>query len=368
MKRPYTCISSCCNRAIAQKAYGQDPVQVLEVEERGIPSSASPGHVVIRLNVRCVLLYDLVVVRDSHLQHVITTRDIHDKENCIRGDVDLKSSDFKQRAPVPGLEGCGRVYKIGEGVTKYTPGQRVVPILFWDYLNAKGQGAWQDYVEVAEHDVLPVPDSISDEVAAQFVMNECAVYGALVDLQIPKGEWLLQTAANSNFGRQTIQLAKHWGIKTINIVRRDDLVEELKALGADVVINSSKTDVLASVKKITGDKGVYGAIDAVSGTMTKTVAACVRDGGQVFMVGELSGTDLVLSTIDLLREVSIRYWSITSVFQAERRNEVAKDVWKLLEDKIISPLLGKSYELTKFKDAIDDLEVQKSGGRILLIG
>lgn len=58
------------------------------------------------------------------------------------------------------------------------------------------------------------------------------VYGMVAEvLAVPEGEWLLQTAAGSVLGRQIIQLAKHRGVKTINVVRRPDLVDELKALG-----------------------------------------------------------------------------------------------------------------------------------------
>ena len=62
-------------------------------------------------------------------------------------------------------------------------------------------------------------------------INPMTVYGMLKEHNIPKGEFLLQTAATSVLGRQIISLAKHYGIRTINVVRRQEAVDELKALG-----------------------------------------------------------------------------------------------------------------------------------------
>jgi NADPH:quinone reductase-like Zn-dependent oxidoreductase len=92
-------------------------------------------------------------------------------------------------------------------------------------------------------------------------------------LQVPKGEYVIQSAAASVFGRMFIQLAKHKGIKTINLVRRDSQIEELKAIGADEVINYTKEDVVDRVKQLTGGKLAYAGIDCVCGDMTQ-VSTC----------------------------------------------------------------------------------------------
>ena len=74
-------------------------------------------------------------------------------------------------------------------------------------------------------------DALSDEVAAQFYVNPPTALGLLKVLGAPQGKWVLQTAAASVLGRMLIQLAKHQGVRTINVVRRRGAVEELKALG-----------------------------------------------------------------------------------------------------------------------------------------
>lgn len=92
------------------------------------------------------------------------------------------------------------VSQVGEGVTQVKVGQRVIPLIHHRYYPL-GYGLWRDYVEVPERDLVPVPDNISDAVAAQFYINPWAAYGLLKRLQIPKGDHLLQTAARSAVGK-----------------------------------------------------------------------------------------------------------------------------------------------------------------------
>ncbi len=69
---------------------------------------------------------------------------------------------------------------------------------------------------------MPVPEGIPDEAAAQFLTNPVSVVAMLEELQIPKGEWVIQSAAGSTLGRQLIQYAKHKGLRTINVIRRQE--------------------------------------------------------------------------------------------------------------------------------------------------
>lgn len=82
------------------------------------------------------------------------------------------------------------------------PGQRVVPLM---WLGEPGNGSWQEYVVLKEDSVVPIPDAIPDEDAAQFVINPWTVIGMLKDQDVPKGEYLLQTAAGSVLGRYLLE-------------------------------------------------------------------------------------------------------------------------------------------------------------------
>ncbi|KAL2653313.1 hypothetical protein R1flu_021441 [Riccia fluitans] len=268
------------SRAIVQRGYNpDDPESTLEIIEKPIPSPG-PGSVVVHVTLRPVNPGDLVWIREGrtarHYTHPVTI----------------------------GSEGFGIVHskQIGEAVTAVKPGDRVVPLV------------WE-----------------SDESAAQFVVNPWTTIGMFRDLQIPKGEYLIQTAAGSVIGRQVIQLAKHKGIKTINLVRRHEQIAELEALGADeVMCYTSEEDVVSRVKNITGKKLAYGAVDCVGGEWTKTVTASVRRG-------------------------------------AERRKMYSEDARKYMGAHVIVPLAGEKFDLSQFREAIRKSEEVGRGGKVLLV-
>ncbi|KAH9552111.1 hypothetical protein CY35_09G046800 [Sphagnum magellanicum] len=322
------------NRAVEQQNFdAKDPFAGLALVTKPVPK-AEPGHVVVRITLRPVNPTDLNSIRLNRLR-------------------------------IPGSEGFGIVHEVGEGVTTVAKGQRVVPFVGRE--RHKGEGSWQQYFSLKQELVWPVPDSISDEAAAQFVVNPWTVYGILTDLKVPKGEYVLQTAAGSVLGRQLIQLAKHWGIKTINIVRRAEQKEELKALGADEVISTDNEDVATRVKEITGGKLAYAAVDAVGGTLTKQVTASVRDGGQVFIYGALGGWDAIVGVGDLFRGVRVAAWALPNSV-SERFEEYIDEVSKLIEAKIIVPLVGETYDLADFQLAIKKSTEVARGGKVFLKG
>jgi trans-2-enoyl-CoA reductase len=257
--------------------------------------------------------------------------------------------------------------QVGEGVKSVRKGQRVVAITALEVF--KGNGAFQEYILLDEKLVWPVPHDMSDEAAAQFVINPWTSYSMLKDLQVPKGEYIIQSAANSTLGKQVILLAKHWGIKTINVVRRSEAKAELKALGADQVICSADEDVVARVKEITGGKGAWGALDAVSGSMPAMLAASLRDGGQLFMYGKLSGTDHTLSTVDLWRDVKVSPWAIYNKVMpsAEKSHAVAAEVAPLVKQGVIPVAKCERFALEEFKKALEAAEKVGGSKKIMLV-
>lgn len=317
-------------RAIIQKA----PGSALELTEKPIPA----GHVVVHIKLRPINPIDLGLIGTPHTK----------------------------RPLIPGSEGYGVVHSVGDGVTTFKAGDRVVPYTWDGFMQGHG-GSWQEYVCVSETLLSAVPDSVSDEVAAQFVINPWTVYGLVKDLAIPKGEYLLQTAAGSVLGRQVIQLAKHWGIKTINIVRRPEQKEELKLLGADEVICSTTEDIVTRVEEITAKKRAYGSLDCVGGTLTKAVVASTRDGGQVFVYGFLGGYEAVVGLLDLLRQVHVTGWALYNFWEnKEKRKEFVEEVWKLLEAKVLEPYTGEKFDLAEFEEAIKKSKEVGRGGKVLL--
>ncbi len=138
-------------------------------------------------------------------------------------------------------------------------GKRVVAI------NSVG-GNWAEMAIIPARQARPVPDDISDEQAACFFVNPASVLAmARHVLAVPRGDWLLQSAAGSTLGRMLIKLGRHDGFKTLNVVRRHEAIKELEALGGDAVISSSDGPIDDQVRRITGGDGPRYAVDPVGG-------------------------------------------------------------------------------------------------------
>ena len=144
----------------------------------------------------------------------------------------------------PGFEGAGVVVEIGAGVKDLTIGALV--ILPHDV------GTWRDAVAVKAEDLVVVPTGIDPVQAAMLKINPLTAWRLLHDfVDLKTGDWLIQNAANSAAGRAVIQIAHELGYKTVNVVRREELIDELRAEGGDVVLVDGE-NLRDEVKSATG--------------------------------------------------------------------------------------------------------------------
>ena len=165
---------------------------------------------------------------------------------------------------------------------RWVKGKRVAVI------NSAG-GNWAEYAVIPEKQARPFPKDIPDEqVAAGFVNPATVIAMVRHVLNIPAGEWLLQSAANSSLGRMVIRLAKKDGIKTISVVRRHDAVAELKSLGGGAVLCTEDGPIHEQVRGLTGGLGVRFAIDPVGGAIGTELFRSLGDDGRLLVYGSLS--------------------------------------------------------------------------------
>jgi len=198
-------------------------------------------------------------------------------------------------------------------------------------------GTFAEYTQVPAAALLPVPDAVSNENAAQFVVNPLAAY-LLVHSKhgtCPEpGEFLLQTAASSVLGKNVIQLSKHFGFKTINVVRNPKQVEELVALGADVVICTATEDVQQRVNAVTGGKGVKYAIDPVGGDATSAVIQSMAYCGKLSVYGQLAKEEIHfpsgLLVVKLLTLAGFWLSDWFKVAELEEKNKFWERSWDYL--------------------------------------
>lgn len=270
----------------------------------------------------------------------------------------------------PGLEGVG-VVKVGS--SKIPAGSKVVGAP-WTTVE-QGQGTWQKYLVAHEDDIIVIPEDcpVDDASLAQLYVNPVTAYGMLDDLQIPAGETLLQTAGGSVLGRMVIQMCKQRNIKSISVVRRQELVNELKQLGADYVIvadEETSAGITEEVMEITGGNGAYGAIECVGGGIFKACASSVRMNGTILIYGAMSGLEMTVFIPDpLFRGVTIKGWWLVNYIRSktcEEKQELFGQILRLLESKAVEPCTGTVYELKNVVKAIEAATSVARGGKILL--
>jgi NADPH:quinone reductase-like Zn-dependent oxidoreductase len=181
----------------------------------------------------------------------------------------------------PGMECVGVVEELGPGVTRPVLGTRVVL--------ANVAGTWRERLVSPVDRVIPVPDGVSDEDAAQALVNPVTALAlTTIEHQLTPGEWLAQTAAGSTIGRLVLQLAHSRGFRTINLVRRTAQVPEIEELGGDVVISTEGENWATHVVEASGGVGPGKAIDCVAGQVGATLAGALAAGGRMLVFGALS--------------------------------------------------------------------------------
>ena len=259
-----------------------------------------------------------------------------------------------------GFEGVGVIDALGEGVTLKI-GTRV---------SFTGVGAWSEYAIANHRSLIPVPDAMPDDVAAQLFVNPFTAFAMVNESGVKSGGWLMLTACASAYGKMVIQLCKQKGIKTIGTVRRNDLNDELKALGLTEVINTETDDMVARVREITGGKGAECVLDAVGGHTASEALKCLGKGGTMLIFGLLSLQDPTINVgLMIFRELTIRGFWLTDWIRRvdpQTRQEVAQNVISLLTSGQIQLPVEASYNLDQITEAVDHSERHGRWGKILI--
>ncbi|WP_138995054.1 zinc-dependent alcohol dehydrogenase family protein [Larkinella sp. C7] len=259
-----------------------------------------------------------------------------------------------------GFEGVGIVDALGEGVTMRT-GIRV---------SFTAIGAWSAYVLANQRSLIPVPDALSDEVAAQLFVNPFSAYAMLEESGLQPGQWVLLTAAGSSFSKLVIQLCKLKGIQTIGTVRHNELDDELKALGITAIVNTEKEKLTSRVKALTEGKGVTCVLEAVGGNTASDALKCLAKGGTMILYGVLSMQNPSFNVgLMIFRELTIKGFWLTDWMRrvdSQTRQTVARNVITLLVGGQIQVPVEATYPLSEIKKAVEHSEQAGRHGKILI--
>jgi NADPH:quinone reductase-like Zn-dependent oxidoreductase len=325
-------------RAIRFERFGP-PAEVLHLMDVPTPEPG-PGQVRLRLTHRPINPSDLLTVSGEY-------------------------GALPRLPATPGFEGVGRVEALGEGTRGPAPGMRVVPL--------SAGGTWRESAVADAAMLVPVPDAISDAVAAQFVVNPVTAWVMLQEeLKLQPGDWLVQTAAGSTLGRLVIQLGRLRGYRTINLVRRPEQVDELLALGADAAFATGDGDVVERIKELTDGRGAAAALDAVGGETGALALRALRPGGTLLVYGMLGSEPLPLHNGEMLfRGLTAQGFWLSHWFRKTPPTQVAATLGNLMqlmaEGELVPPVEAE-YDLADFRAAIAHTQRPGRQGKVLLTG
>ncbi|MBT5267582.1 MAG: zinc-dependent alcohol dehydrogenase family protein [Rhodospirillaceae bacterium] len=264
--------------------------------------------------------------------------------------------------PCPvGIEGAGIVTAVGEGVTAFVPGDKVMSL---------NRTNWTQQLLLTEAQVIRMPAEIDLEQAAMLKVNAATSLLMLRDyVTLAAGDWVIQDAANSGVGVNLIRLARADGIRTVNVVRRPELIEPLIAIGADVVLLDGD-DLAARVAEATDGADIKLAIDAVAGPIVERLGDCLGDGGVVVNYGLLSGEPCQLRADQVVfKDIRLMGFWLAKKMPAMSRDEVEALYGELatrVVDGTLSVPVTARYPLEDVSKAMAHAGTYGRDGKVLL--
>jgi len=262
---------------------------------------------------------------------------------------------------IPGAEGVGRIAKLGSSVRHVKAGDRVL---------LPGPGCWRERIKAPAKVVFALPDGVDPKQLAMLRVNPPTAYLMLHQFVAPKpGNWLIQNAANSGVGHCLIRLARLAGVKTVNVVRREELLAPLRAFGGDVVLTDGP-DLDSRVRAAIGDAPLPLAIDAVAGAATQRLARCVSDGGTVVNYGVLSGEPCMVDGREtVFRDVRLRGFWLRKWFADTPPAQIAalyRELAAKVADGALAVEVEAVYPIRRIKEAVAHAARGGRSGKVLV--
>lgn len=316
------------------KQFGQ-PEDSIHLTDN-VEAAPGPGQVSVRLEAAAINPSDLLLIQGRYLAR-------------------------PQLPATVGAEGVGIVDAVGSGVDADLVGKRVILLPTYEY------GTWSDQVIVAEDDIVVAPDADPLQLA-MVTINPPTAHLLLERADLQVGDWVGQTAANSAVGRLVVALAKRRGLKTLNIVRREDAAAEIRRAGGDVVLVSGP-DLASDIARELGDQQLKLVLDPLGGTLASDLVGALDFGGTAVTYGSLTGAPIGPSSSDLfMKEVRFTgFWLGNWYARAPRHNvvEILTYLAGLVADGELSVPVEATYHLSDYRKAFEHAHATRRGGKVL---
>jgi trans-2-enoyl-CoA reductase len=321
-------------KAVVYETHG-NPAEVLRVAEFPWPTP-QPNEAVVKMKAAPINPADL---------------------NSIEGKYPIKAP----LPATPGMEGAGIVIEVGAAVRELKAGAQVIlPHSF---------GTWREIAVIAADKLVEAPAKIDPIQAAMLKVNPVTAWRMIHDfISLRPGDWLIQNAANSGAGQCVIQIARELGFKTVNVVRRAELAEELRSLGGDVVLLDGE-NLRDEVSAATGKAPIRLALNAVGGENALRVAKCLASDGTMVTYGAMSLQPLcVPNGMFIFKNLRFTGFWVNKWYDAatpEQRAETFQPLFDMAKRGLLQTNVEKTYPLSEAHAAIAHASQNRRAGKIV---
>jgi trans-2-enoyl-CoA reductase len=262
---------------------------------------------------------------------------------------------------VPGFEGAGVVVEVGANVSTIVKGALVIL--------PHNIGTWREALAVKASELVAVPPEIEPVHAAMLKINPMTAWRLLHDyVDLARGDWLIQNACNSAAGRAVIQIAHELGYKTVNVVRRAELIDELRTEGGDIVLVDNEK-LRDEVKDATSGATIRLGLNSVGGESALRLANCLAFGGTLVSFGAMSLQPLKIPTGLLIfkdlrfRGIWINKWYDEATMQ--ERMEAFRALFEMAKRGLLKTKVERAYSIDEAKAAVAHASQSKRSGKII---
>jgi NADPH2:quinone reductase len=272
---------------------------------------------------------------------------------------------YQIKAPLPfapGGELAGLVEAVGPGVTRFRPGDRVAALTHW--------GGFAEYALASEERMTRVPESMDFDTASAFTLVYGTAHHALGQRgALQPGETVLILGASGGVGLAGIEVARAMGARVIAGASSAQKLAVAKAHGADVLVNYAEQDLKATVKELTGGKGVDVVYDPVGDKLADPAFRTIGWGGRYLVIGFAGGQIPSLAlNLPLVKGAAIVgvFWGDFVAREPAAHHKNMAELYAMHANGMLKPLISARFPIAEGGAAIRMLMDRKVTGKVIV--
>lgn len=263
----------------------------------------------------------------------------------------------------PGNEFAGTVRAVGEGVSHFKAGDKVIGFA--------RSGAFAEQVRAPADVLMPMPPDMDFDIAAAITLTYGTSHHAVVDrAQLKAGETMLVLGAAGGVGLAAIEIGKALGARVIAAASSAEKLEVCRAHGADVLIDYSKEDLREALKAATGGKGPDVIYDPVGGPYTEPALRSIAWRGRHLVIGFAAGEIPKLPwNLMLLKGASVVgvFWGEFARREPKANVAAMREMLGWMAEGKLKPLVSQRYALADTAQALNDMADRKVTGKVVIV-